>query len=80
MLPAEVVLKSFDAPDEVREFVKGRFEIVHLGGMTIGRAAYAPGWKWSEHVGPTVGQTRCQVEHLCLVVSGAAVVAFDDGR
>ena len=56
-----VVLKSFDAPDEVRVMQNGRFELVHLGGMTIGRATYEPGWKWSEHVGPSVGATRCNV-------------------
>jgi len=48
--------------------------------MTIGRATYEPGWKWSEHLGPTVGATRCQVEHVELVLSGAATAAFDDGR
>lgn len=80
MSPLDVVLKRFDAPDEVRQFVKGRFEIVRLGGMTIGRATYEPGWKWSEHVGAPIGQTRCHVEHLCMVLAGAATVAFDDGR
>ena len=58
---------------------KGRFDLVHLGGMTIGRAAYEPGWRWSEHVGPATGATRCTVEHVGLVVSGAAGVSFDDG-
>jgi hypothetical protein len=48
--------------------------------MTIGRATYEPGWRWSTHVGPTVGATRCPVEHLGLVVSGVATVAFGDGR
>ena len=76
----EVVLKRFAQPDEVRRMVKGRFELVHIGGMTIGRATYEPGWKWSEHVGPTLGQTRCGVEHVGLVLSGAATAAFDDGR
>jgi len=75
-----VLLKSFDAPDEVRVMEKGKFELVHLGGMTIGRATYEPGWKWSEHVGPTVGAARCAVEHVGLVLSGTATVAFDDGR
>ena len=59
---------------------KGRFDIVRLGGQTIGRATYEPGWKWSLHVGPTVGATRCTVEHVGLVVSGTATAAFDDGR
>jgi len=58
---------------------KGRFDLVHVGGMTIGRAAYEPGWRWSEHVGAAAGATRCTVEHVGLVVSGTAAVAFDDG-
>jgi quercetin dioxygenase-like cupin family protein len=75
-----VILKSFEKPDEVRVMEKGKFELVNLGGMTIGRATYEPGWKWSEHVGPGVGVTRCPVEHVGLVISGSATVAFDDGR
>ena len=74
-----VILKRFEAPDEVRPMQKGKFELVHIGGMTIGRATYQPGWKWSEHVGPSVGATRCNVEHVGLVLSGTAVVALDDG-
>jgi hypothetical protein len=76
----DVILKRFERPDEVREMVHGRFEIVRLHGVTIGRATYQPGWRWSEHVGPGVGATRCTVEHVGLVVAGAAAVAFADGR
>ena len=76
----EVILKRFDQPDEVRQMAKGRFELVRIGGMTIGRATYEPGWRWSEHVGPSVGQTRCSVEHVGLVVAGTATAAFGDGR
>ena len=47
----DMVLRRFEQPDEVREMVKGRFELVRLGGLTIGRATYQPGWRWSEHVG-----------------------------
>lgn len=74
-----VILKRFEAPDEVREMQLGRFEIVRVGGMTIGRATYQPGWKWSVHVGPGVGAKRCDVEHVGLVLSGTAAVSFDDG-
>ena len=76
----EVILKSFENPDEVRLFDKGKFELVTLGGMTIGRATYAPGWKWSEHVGPLAGAPLCGVEHIGLVVSGRAVAAMKDGE
>ena len=73
-------LKRYDAPDEIRVFAKGKFEIVHVGGITIGRATYEPGWKWSEHVGPGVGAARCSVEHVGLVLQGVATAAFADGR
>src|SRR5687768_8833316 len=42
----DVVLKRFESPDETRQMTKGRFELVTLGGVTIGRATYEPGWKW----------------------------------
>ncbi len=76
----EVVLKRFETPDETRTFEKGRFEIVRLGSMVLGRATYEPGWKWSVHVGPGSGAERCGVEHVGMVLSGAATVAFDDGQ
>src|ERR1700681_3460440 len=51
----DVMLKRFDQPAEVRTFEKGKFEIVRIGGMTIGRATYEPGWRWSLHVAPATG-------------------------
>jgi mannose-6-phosphate isomerase-like protein (cupin superfamily) len=76
---SEVALKRFETPDEVRTFEKGRFEVVAIGGMTIGRASYEPGWKWSVHVGKAVGQAMCQVEHVGMVVAGRATAAMADG-
>ncbi|HEV2304280.1 MAG TPA: cupin domain-containing protein [Candidatus Acidoferrales bacterium] len=76
----EVILKRFDQPDEVRKFEKGKFELVHVGGMTIGRASYEPGWKWSVQVGKASGQKSCAVEHVGIVISGCATAAMDDGR
>src|SRR6202040_4258672 len=75
-----VILKRFEAPDEVRVLQKGRFELVQVGGMTIGRATYQPGWKWSEHVGKAAGAKVCMVEHVGMVVSGRATAAMEDGR
>lgn len=76
----EVVMKRFDSPDEVREFEKGKFEIVNIGSMTIGRATYEPGWKWSEHVSPIAGTPFCEVEHVGMVISGRATVAMKGGE
>lgn len=75
----EVVLKQFENPDETLTFEKGRFEIVHVGGMTIGRASYEPGWRWSEHIGKAKGETFCMVEHVGMVVSGKSGLSLQDG-
>ena len=75
----DIVLKNFDKPDIVRNFEKGKFEIISIGGMTIGRATYEPGWKWSKHVSPLSGPKFCEVEHLGMVLSGSATAAFENG-
>ncbi len=74
-----IVVKHFEDADEVRKFEKGKFELVRVGKVKLGRASYKPGWKWSEHVGPTVGTSLCEVEHVGLVVTGRARVRMRDG-
>src|SRR5262249_49338672 len=76
----EVALKRFDQPDEVRTFDKGKFELVRIGGMTICRATYEAGWRWSVHVGNALGKKRWDVQQVGLVISGRAAAAMDDGR
>ena len=76
----EVILKRFEHPDETRTFEKGKFELVRIGGMTIGRATYEPGWRWSTHVGKKLSQQRCMVEHVGIVLLGCATAAMADGR
>jgi quercetin dioxygenase-like cupin family protein len=76
----DLELLNLNEPTETREFEKGRFELYRIGPMTIGRASYEPGWRWSEHVAETAGTSSCQVEHVGLVMSGQAVAKMDDGR
>jgi hypothetical protein len=76
----KLAIKRFDRPDELREFPLRSFELVALGGATLGRASYEPGWRWSEHVGAATGATLCDVEHLGMVVSGRAAVRMADGE
>jgi quercetin dioxygenase-like cupin family protein len=76
----EVILKRFEKPDEVRRFEYGKFELIHIGGVAIGRATYDPGWRWSTHVGRQLGKKSCDIEHVGLVLSGSATAAMDDGR
>ena len=77
MEKAEV--KSFNKPDEVRKFPKGRVEIVNIGGATIGRATFEPGWKWSTSVKPIAKTKSCEAAHFQYQISGTMVVQMDDG-
>lgn len=72
-------IKSFGKPDEVREFPKGRVEVIKVGGATIGRATFQPGWKWSESVQPLVKTKSCEAPHYQYHISGEVVVLMDDG-
>jgi len=79
MANLDVILKRFEKPDEIVTPEKGTFEIVHVGGMTIGRASYEPGWRWSEHIGKATGEKLCMVEHVGIVVSGKSGLSMQDG-
>ncbi len=71
--------KSFDQPDEVRTFPKGKVELINIGGRTIGRATLEPGWKWSESVQPMVKTKSCEAPHFQYHVSGTIMIVMDDG-
>lgn len=76
---ADSVLRAFDHPNEVREFPLGRFEIVHVAAVTLGRATYQPGWRWSVHNAPAAGTRLCHAPHTGAVLSGHGIVEYEDG-
>jgi hypothetical protein len=71
--------KSLNAPEEVRKFEKGKVELVKVGGATIGRATFEPGWKWSVCVKPSANTNSCQAAHFGYQVSGTMTTRMDDG-
>ncbi len=46
------MIKNFAQPDEVRDFEKGKIELLKVNGNVVGKATLEPGWKWSTHVKP----------------------------
>jgi hypothetical protein len=72
-------LKSFGKPDDVRTFPKGRLELVNIGGATIGRAVFEPGWRWATSVQPMAKTKSCEAPHFQYHVSGTLRVKMDDG-
>lgn len=77
-MPGEV--KNFESPDETRPFEgKGKADVLQIGGQTVGRGVFEPGWRWSENVKPIAGTESCQVSHLGYCMSGRMKVYMDDG-
>ena len=75
----KVELKSFGTPDEVREFPKGRLELIKVGGAMIGRAVFEPGWRWATSVQPIAKTSSCEAPHFQYHVAGVLRIRMDDG-
>jgi len=71
--------RSFEAPDETREFPHGRAEILNIGGGEVGRLVFQPGWRWSTDVPPIAGTGSCEAPHFQYHVSGRLAIRMDDG-
>lgn len=71
--------KTFESPDEVREFPQGKAEILQVGGSAIGRLQFQPGWRWSDHVKPLAGTASCEAPHFQYHISGRLGIRMDDG-
>ena len=71
--------KDFRKPEEVREFPKGRLELIKIGGATVGRAVFEPGWKWSTSLQPLAKTKSCEAPHFQYHVSGILRIKMDDG-
>jgi hypothetical protein len=79
-MPKEnIETKAFARTDEVRKFEKGQVEALNIGGKTVGRATFQPGWKWSTCVKPIAKTQSCQSAHFGYQVSGTMTTLMDDG-
>ena len=71
--------KTFERPDETREFDFGRVDLVDVAGAQIGRLTLEPGWRWSEHVKPLAGTDWCEAPHFQFHVAGTLRILMSDG-
>jgi uncharacterized cupin superfamily protein len=77
---AGIEIKNYDSPDETRALEgNGQAAVVNLGGQTVGRGTFEPGWTWSANVKPIAQTDSCQVSHLGYVISGGMRIVMDDG-
>ena len=66
-------------PHETRKFEKGKLDLVKIGGATVGRGTFEPGWRWSKHVKPIAKTKSCEAPHFQYHVSGILHIVMDDG-
>jgi mannose-6-phosphate isomerase-like protein (cupin superfamily) len=77
---AKLLHKTFEAPEEVRRFPKGRVELITLEDTSLARIILQPGWRWSSDVKPIVQTDSCTSPHVQYVIRGRLVVSMDDGQ
>jgi len=70
---------NLNKPEETRTFEKGKLDLVNIGGSTIGRGKFEPGWKLSKHVKPIAKTKSCEASHFQYHVSGILHIVMDDG-
>ena len=71
--------KNFSQTADVREFPRGRLELIEIGGATVGRAVFQPGWRWSTSVKPIAKKASSEAPHFQYHVSGVLRIRMDDG-
>jgi hypothetical protein len=72
--------KDMGRPDEVRQFEKGRLELVNINGGVVGRLVLEPGWRWSQHVKPIAGTEWCEAPHFQYHAAGRLRVITSQGE
>ena len=77
---AKAETKNVGKPDETRKFERGQMELVNIGGGSVGKATFQPGWRWSEHVKPIAKTESCEAPHFMYQISGRMHVKMTDGQ
>ena len=73
-------LRGFATPDESRPFEKGRADVLAIGGGTVGRLTFEPGWRWSQHVKPIAGTEWCEAPHFQYHLTGRLHIVDSSGQ
>jgi mannose-6-phosphate isomerase-like protein (cupin superfamily) len=66
--------RSFEEPDDQKTKGGVRIDVAKLGELTVKRATYPPGWRFSKDM----GAERCMDTHVGYVASGKIHVVLSD--
>jgi ketosteroid isomerase-like protein len=76
----DVRIRALERDGERRPFAaRGQATLGSAGGLTLMRARFEPGWRWSNDIKPIAGTDSCQTHHLGYLLSGTMQVRMDDG-
>ena len=51
-----------------------------LGGATVGRLVFEPGWQWSKHIKPIARTEWCMAPHTIYMLAGHLRTRMNDGQ
>lgn len=78
---ADAMICNLERDGEVRPFAgHGQAVLGTAGGMSLLKAVFEPGWRWSNDVAPIAGTASCQIRHLGYMVAGRMGIRLDEGR
>lgn|GEM_PF-1539616 len=72
---AGVAVRSFEDPGEELAGDKGHAQRIDVGGQSVWKVTFEPGWRSPEHVEPEL----CTAPHFAYVESGRLRIAMTDG-
>jgi mannose-6-phosphate isomerase-like protein (cupin superfamily) len=81
MSEAKTYRKNLETPDERRDFkAHGHLDLVNFAeDLSIGRAVFEPGWRWSTDVRPLAGTEICEASHSGYCISGQMTIRLVNG-
>ncbi len=71
--------KSFESPDETRDFPQRPRRDPSDRRRRGGRLVFEPGWRWSDDVKPIAQTDSCEAPHFQYHLSGKLAIRMDDG-
>jgi hypothetical protein len=69
-------VRSFESPDEdLQGLEKVQAQRIHVGGRSVWKFTFEPGWRYTEHFQPQL----CTTQHAGYVASGRLHIQMEDG-
>lgn len=75
-----VLIRNLERDGETHPFADhGHAELASVGGLSLMRGVFEPGWRWSADIAPLVGTRSCQTRHLGYILTGTMRIRTDEG-